>query len=83
MRQGELAVAGLIASKAVATCEIIQGVSGFRARRLPTEEPLAPWRPTKIQACRDILATYGPSAYVIDRTGAEPRADWQLFDNLT
>jgi hypothetical protein len=24
----------------------------------------------------------GPRAYVIDRTGAEPRADWTLFDAL-
>jgi hypothetical protein len=66
----------------VATCDIIQGVSGYRARLLPAEEPIAPWRATKIQACRDIVTMHGPRAYVIDRTGAEPRADWHLFDTL-
>jgi hypothetical protein len=66
----------------VATFDIIQGDSGFRARLLPNEEPIAAWRATKIQACRDIVNTSGPRVYVIDRTGAERRADWHLFDAL-
>jgi hypothetical protein len=64
------------------TCDIIQGASGFRARLNDTEAPIAPWRAIKIEACRDIVDAYGPRVYVVDRTGAQPRADWHLFDIL-
>jgi len=75
-------VGGCYGPATMETFDIIRGTSGFRARLLPNEEPIAPWRPTKIQACHDIVNRSGPGVYVIDRTDTEPRAGSDLFDTL-
>ncbi len=44
--------------------------------------PLGPRHHDKLDAVRDLVRHGGRRAYVIDRSGAQPRADWHLFDTL-